>query len=147
MGKEDNLLNVIGENNIKRLASHMMPRYYALVKSEEIAKDILESNNLTFYELLTDRKKRYESFLSYIEVEGLDECLDNVDYKVSTKDVINRIDEQLSYEITQIEKAYKCKDEEYMYADISVIIQEKIRKYDRIKENYILENRSKKLKR
>ena len=147
MGKEDKLLNVIGDNNIKRLASHMMPRYYALVKSEEIARDILESNNLTFYELLTEKKKRYESFLNYIETAGLDECLDNVDYRVSTKDVINRIDEQLSYEIKQIEKAYKCKDEEYMYADISIIIQEKIRKYDRIKEEYILENRSKKLKR
>ena len=146
--EDKKVLNVIGDNNIKRLAKFMVPKYYALVKSEEIAKDVLEENGLRFNsELLNDRKKRYEDFLDYIEVKGLDDCVEDVTYEVSINDVVTRIDEQASYEIGVIEKAYEDGDPDYVYLEIGTVIYDLIRKYDSIKEEYVRANRCKKRQR
>jgi hypothetical protein len=145
--KEEKIVKMIGDNNIKRLANIIMPRYYALIKSEEIAKNILEENGYEFFDLLSKRKKRYEEFLEYIEVEGLDDCLDNIDYKVSRRDVINRLDEQFAHHITEMEKAYENGDEQYAYTEIGTVIYDKIKEFDKIKEDYILEQKAKKYMR
>ena len=143
MEKERKLLKVIGENNVKRLADWMMPRYYSLVKSEEVVKEILEDNGCEYHELLNPTKTKYESFLKYLEVEGMDDFVDSVDYSVSIHDVVDRLDEQAAHEIQLLEDEYNSGSEEYAYLDIGVVIYDLIKKYERIKEDYILANKGK----
>ena len=130
-----------GNIDINSLITYSLKEYFALIKSEKIAKRELERYGLEFKEVYPERKERYQVIFDYMRANNIDVPGESFNFGVTVGDVINRINEQRDERIREIED----KEESYFdYAfdqEIMEDAEEEIamisEKFDEISSRYI----------
>jgi hypothetical protein len=148
MGKKALLdfYSFVKDEDFKNILKIQLPDYYSLVKSEELAKEFLESRGVTFVERYPERKVQFEDMLRCANYRGIDVDDIDIDYEISIGDVLNRINEQESFALYSIERAYEGKAflNPSIATGVSLQISEVVKKYEELKDEYVLERKESK---
>ncbi len=133
-----------GEIDVQKLLVLALPDYFKLIKSEEIAKAEMAAYDKEYNDVLEDRKDKYALLLQYVTATGIQVPKEAYNYTVGLSDVLQRLDEQMSFEINDIEE----RANRFLEADFSEelidqaneAIFETSELYEKIKNNYIKKN-------
>jgi len=141
MEKKENMFDFydkLGVNTIKEIAKEAIPEYYALIKSEEIATDIMRANGKE-YKKFDDRSVLYESLIDYVNARSID--VEYGDCEAKPIDVINRLDEQMLLEIRtlehNVEELVQLASFDGITERYNILLKEIYDEYDLMKENYL----------
>lgn len=133
-----------GEVDVKKLLIYALPECLTLAKSEEIAKAEMAAYDKEYKDIFPNRKERYEMLLSYVTENGIQVPREAYDYKVRIQDVLERLDEQMSHEVNEIEeqsnRLLEMNFDEELIDQANEAIFETTELYEKIKNNYVRKN-------
>ena len=126
--KKEELLKLYENYNNEDLISYAInsiQEYNVIQKSEEVAKRILEANNINFYYLHEDFKRNLKKMLFCVRMRGIRLPENCGMTNITVEDIIERIKEN---EVCQINMYQK--DKKFSFEDINTLYDNIIHQYE-----------------